>query len=673
MQDPLRVLVIEDSDDDAELLLRLLRREGFAVAPRRVRTEAELEGALGGSNWDLVIADHSLPRLGSARALSIVRARDADLPFLVVSGTIREQDAVELLKAGASDYLLKDRLTRLGPAVRRELAEARLRREHREAQREVERAQARYRSLIDNAVVGVLRAGASGRFTFANRALASMLGYASPEDLLRADPARDVFRDRGDLERLLGIGPEGTIEAMEMDWRRRDGAPIHVRLWGRVVPHAETPYGLELFVEDVTERRGLQRQLEQAQKMEAVGRLAGGIAHDFNNLLVAILGYGEMLRSSLDPEDPRGRAAEQVLKAGQRAAVLTRQLLNFSRRQVVDRARLDLNDVVRDVHAMLARLIGEDVVLETRLDPALPAVMADRGQVEQVLMNLAVNARDAMPHGGRLSIETHAVRLDQPLPALPTPLAPGRYASLSVSDAGTGMDDEVKSHLFEPFFTTKEKGKGTGLGLSTVYGILLQCEGAVRVASEVGAGTRFDVFFPEAGEATAVPRAAPPAVAGNPAPAPRGGETLLLVEDDAAVRDLAREILEDAGYRVLPASTAAEAIAVLARLGDGPVHALVTDIVLPDRTGVELAEHVRATLPGVRILFTSGYTSHSVDLAALERLHAPYLQKPYLPGALLEKVRTALAGAPPRGASGSDGPGGHPVGRGRGDGRGGAA
>jgi two-component system cell cycle sensor histidine kinase/response regulator CckA len=638
---PLRVLLIEDSADDAELLLRMLRQGGYEPQSSRVQTEEELLAALESGAWDLVVADHSLPRLPSSRALEMVRARDLDIPFLVVSGTIREQDAVDLMKSGASDYLLKDRLTRLVPAVRRELEEARLRREHRRAQAEIERAQARYRSLIDNAVVGVYRSGASGRFTFVNQALVSMLGYASGEEVLRLDPAAEVFADRADLERLGQVGSAGKIEGVEVEWRRRDGRPLHVRLWGRVVAHSETPHGLEMFVENVSELRLLQRSLEQAQKMEAVGRLAGGIAHDFNNLLVAILGYADVLKTTTLGEEKRAHCVDEIQKAGERAAALTRQLLSFSRRQVLDRAVLNLNAVVRDVEAMLSRLIGADVVLRTSLQAGLVNVVADRGQVEQVLLNLAVNARDAMPRGGDLLIETRVVTLTEPMAAVPRTLPAGRWVRLTVSDTGEGMSEEVKAHLFEPFYTTKERGKGTGLGLSMVYGIVTQSDGALTFVSEPGVGTRFDLWFPpterevDGGEkGRAEVRESSESVA-------RGGETLLFVEDDPAVCALATEILRIAGFHVLPAATAAEALAALDR-SSGPVHALVTDVVLPDMSGIELAERVHAMRPMVRILFTSGYTSESVDIKALSRAHAAFLQKPFRTGELVAKIRAVL-------------------------------
>ena len=641
---PLRVLFIEDSADDADLLLRMLEKGGFAPQSRCVQTEEDLTAALDAGRWDIVVADHSLARLPSRRALEIVRGRDLDLPFLVVSGTIREQDAVDLMKAGASDYLLKDRLTRLVPAVRRELDESRLRREHRLAQAEIERAQARYRSLIDNAVIGVYRSGgASGRFTFVNQALVTMLGYASAEDLLQVDPVRDVFADPAALAHLADVGPAGRIEGTEVEWKRRDGRPLHVRLWGRVVAHAETPFGLEMFVEDISEIRLLQRQLEQAQKMEAVGRLAGGIAHDFNNLLVAILGYADVLRSAVDGNDKRVRCIEEIQKAGERAASLTRQLLLFSRRQVLDRAVLNLNGVAKDVETMLVRLIGEDVVLRTSLQPGLPNILADRGQVEQVLLNLAVNARDAMPRGGDLVIETRSVTLDEPMPAVPKSLAPGRYVRMTVADTGEGMSEEVKSHLFEPFYTTKEKGKGTGLGLSMVYGIVTQSDGALTFASEPGVGTRFDLWFPATDrkvEGTAT-KGETESMSQPKSTIQGGGETLLFVEDDPAVCALATEILQIAGFKVLPASSAAEAT-VLLDGHHGPVHALVTDIVLPDMSGVALAERVHAMRPGMRILFTSGYTSESVDISALERAHAAFLQKPFRTGELVAKIRSVL-------------------------------
>ncbi len=505
--------------------------------------------------------------------------------------------------------------------------------------RTVRRDEDRWERLVQNAVYGIFRLDAEGRFLLANPALASMLGYASVVDLLCVTSGSSIFRDRGQFDALFdGARTTDRIDGVEVEWVRRDGTPITARLSGRAVRGAAGAVeGLELLAEDVTERRSLERQVQCAQKMEAVGRLAGGIAHDFNNLLVAILGYGDMLARSLPEGDPRLAYADQVRKAAERAASLTRQLLAFSRRQVIDRQPLSLSHVVTDMEPMLRRLIGENIRLECRLDPSLARTRADRGQVEQVVMNLVVNARDAMPHGGALTIATRAATISGRREPAKGSIPAGRYAVLSVEDTGVGMSPEVQSHLFEPFFTTKEEGKGTGLGLSTVYGIVTGSGGTVSARSAPGKGTAFDVYWPTTADA--------PVEEASEALPPRAGpsgETVLLVEDDEPVRELARQILADAGYRVVTAADAAEAMT--AAQGEArAARVLVTDLVLPDASGLELAERVRTFLPGVGLLLTSGYTTHEIEVETLHGLKAGFLQKPFRMAALLRGVEKALA------------------------------
>ncbi len=389
---------------------------------------------------------------------------------------------------------------------------------------------------------------------------------------------------------------------------------------------------------DVTERRRLEASLRQSQKMEAVGRLAGGIAHDFNNLLTAINGYSSLVLNSLDESHPARADVEEIRKAGERAAGLTEQLLAFSRRQVLQPEVLDLNAVVEDMKNMLARLIPENIVLEARLAPDLGAVRADRGQVEQVVINLAVNARDAMPEGGRLTLETENVELGARFAQLHPDLVPGPHVMLAVSDSGAGMDEETRARVFEPFFTTKEVGKGTGLGLSTVYGIVRQSGGHVSVASEAGDGTVFRVYLPRVDAAVGgkpEPRAA---IAESP-----GAETILLAEDEDGVRTLIEKLLEEAGYRVLAAESSEDALR-LGRDYPGTIHLLLTDVIMPGMGGPELAERLIEHRPKLRVVFTSGYT----DAATEEREGFPpgtgFLQKPFTPAALTAKVRETLGG-----------------------------
>ncbi len=378
-------------------------------------------------------------------------------------------------------------------------------------------------------------------------------------------------------------------------------------------------------------------QFRQAQKMEAVGRLAGGVAHDFNNLLMVMRGYGELLLNQLDANDPLRRNAEEIQKAAERATALTQQLLAFSRKQVLQPKVLDLNAVVTDVEKMLRRLIGEDIELATTLDPALGRVKADPGQIEQIILNLAVNARDAMPQGGRLTLKTVNVTLDQAYVRQHMGATPGPYVLLAVSDTGVGMDAETRSHIFEPFFTTKGAGKGTGLGLSTVYGIVKQSGGTIWVESAPGRGTTFEIYLPLV-EETAANGELHPAL---PPPTPGGSETILVVEDEMSVRKLAAEFLGSNGYRVLEAQDGAEALQVCEE-HRAPIHLLLTDVVMPGMSGRELAVRLVGARPEMKVIYVSGYTDDAIVQHGVREEGTVFLQKPFSLDALARTVREAL-------------------------------
>ena len=421
--------------------------------------------------------------------------------------------------------------------------------------------------------------------------------------------------------------------------RRPDGATRWVR--GRAFPvrdESGAVYRLVGVSEDITQLRQTEERFVQAQKMEAVGRLAGGIAHDFNNLLTAIIGSSELLLEGLSAHDQRREDLEEIRKAGQRAAGLTRQLLAFSRQQVLEPRVLDLNELIVDLEKMLRRLIGEDVDLRTVLAPELGAVRADPGQLEQVIMNLTVNARDAMPLGGKVTIETANADLDETYAAAHAPVVSGPYVMLAVSDTGTGMTPDVKAHLFEPFFTTKEQGKGTGLGLATVYGIVKQSEGYVWVYSELGQGTTFKIYLPRAAQdvTSSPPKAASPS-------STRGSETVLVAEDEEAVRKLTRRVLEAQGYTVLAAADGPEALR-LAHTHAGPIHLLLTDVVMPSMSGRELAELVVSTRRETKVLYLSGYTDDAVIRHGVLEPGVAFLQKPFTPQTLARKLREVLDG-----------------------------
>lgn len=516
MTRPVRLLLVEDSEPDAKLVKYALGSVGWDVTAERVDTPDAMRDALMNSSFDAVLCDWSMPRFSGAQALELCAGLQLDLPFIIVSGTVGEEAAVDAMRAGARDYVLKDRLARLAPALERELAEASSRRA-----------------------------------------------------------------------------------------RRKSEAAL----------------------------RSVEEQLRQAQKLEAIGGLAAGIAHDFNNLLSVVLGNSELLLDDLPGDAPKREEIQEIHAAGVRAAQLTHQLLAFARRQMLQPRNVNLDDIVADIGKMLRRLLGEniDVVISTTAE--LGSTFVDPGQIEQVILNLAVNARDAMPNGGTLNIETGNLAFEQG--AHPS-LRAGRYVMLAVSDTGCGMDAATQARIFEPFFTTKEKGKGTGLGLSTVFGIVEQSGGATWVYSEVNRGTTFKLYFPRSDqEAEPLPER-PSHIADL-----RGNETILVVEDDPAVRKIVHAILQRHGYTVLATSNGAEAIMV-AREHAAPIHLLLTDVIMPGMSGKNVALALEATLPSLRVLYMSGYTDNSVVHHGVLEPGIAFLQKPITPHVLTRKVREVL-------------------------------
>lgn len=499
-------------------------------------------------------------------------------------------------------------------------------------------SEASFRSVIEGAPYAIYRASFEGRFLQVNPALQKMLEYESAADLLDATLSSDVFHHSGDFQRLIELLRDvGEFKDVEADWKRKDGTPITVMCSGRSLNEsADTPPCFEVFAEDVTDRRVLERQLRMAAKMEAVGRLSGGIAHDFNNLLGVIIGYSQVLRRKLPEGGPLAEYAEEIEKAGQRAVSLTRQLLAFSRQQILSPAVLNLNALVADMEKMLPRLIGEDIAVSVKLSPELGSVKADQGQVEQVVMNLAVNARDAMPTGGKLVVETANVELDEAYSRHHPGAKPGRYVMLAVTDSGMGMSAETLAHIFEPFFTTKEVGKGTGLGLATVYGVVKQSGGYVWVDSAIGKGASFQIFLPRVDE-TAVPSITKPALADDL----KGTETILLVEDADALRKLARSFLTEHGFQVLAAPNGEAAIEV-AKVHSGRVDLLLTDVVMPGMNGRCLADELLSKWPALKVVFISGYTDSFIAGHGVLEPGTHLLHKPFTEDALIRKVREVL-------------------------------
>lgn len=490
-------------------------------------------------------------------------------------------------------------------------------------------------ALIQNSPLAFMAADANQRVLLCNRSFVGLFQYdqsevlgANPDELLAPG---ELATEAAELSRRAACG-----EAVQMSGRRRrkDGVLLDVEIYAVPLIVGGQIVGTYAFYQDTTSRKLLEEQFRQAQKMEAIGRLAGGVAHDFNNLLGVILGYSELMLDRLSPSDPLHKQAVEIGNAAERATSLTRQLLAFSRKQLLQPKVLDLNIIVVDIVEILRRLIGEDIELSVQLATELGRVKADRGQIEQVIMNLAVNARDAMPQGGKLIIETANVQLDETYVPNHCAVTPGFYVMLAVSDTGAGIDSENRAHIFEPFFTTKEGG--TGLGLATVYGIVKQSGGYIWVYSEKGHGTIFKTYLPRVEDP--VEPVEPIQVQTRTV---RNSETILLVEDAEPLREVARAFLETSGYQVLAAADGGEALATAER-HRGPIHLLMTDVVMPGMSGVELAERLKNLYPEMKVLYVSGYTLSAISHRGVSEPGVSLLQKPFGREALLRKVRHVL-------------------------------
>jgi PAS domain S-box-containing protein len=508
--------------------------------------------------------------------------------------------------------------------------------------RAAEEEKIRLTTAIEQSAEAVVITDIKGTIQYVNPAFSQITGYSREEVLgQNVRILKSGEQDASFYQGLWGTILKGQIWHGELVNRRKDGSLYTQEM--NIAPVRNERGEITHFIatqQDVTARKGLELQLWQAQKMEAVGRLAGGVAHDFNNLLTIINGYSQLIVEGLEPNSTLKPLATEVQKAGERAAGLTRQLLAFSRRQVLAPEILDLNVVITNIEKMLRRLLGEDIEFRTLCDPALWHVRADRGQVEQILMNLVVNARDAMPQGGRLTIETSNAQLDAAYPRSHAHVIPGHYALLLISDTGIGMDSVTQARIFEPFFSTKEHGKGTGLGLATVYGIVKQSGGYIWVYSEPGRGTTFKVYFPRV-EGEAEPRRPTPAQAeSRPCT-----ETILVVEDEPAVREFAARVLQSNGYKVLVASNPEEAVGVSDQYKE-TIHLLLTDVVMPMLSGRQLVDHLAFSRPEMKVLYMSGYSDDTIVHRGVTREGAAFLEKPFTPKGLLRRVREVLARSP---------------------------
>ena len=628
-----RVLMVEDNDNDAVLINRELARLTPPPAVQHVRTKPAFATALEGFAPHAILSDHNIPGFGGWEALEIAQRARPDVPFILVTGSLDEETAVRYLKGGAADYILKDRLVRLGPALLEALERAR----QREALREQERL---LRQIIDANPSLIFVKDWNGRFVLVNQATAHV--YGTTVDALVGKTDGDFNRNMEEVAHFLRddrdvmssgqskiIAEEPvTNPAGETRWFQTIKVPLR--------SPAEGTATLLGVATEITERKRLEEQLLQSQKMEAVGQLAGGVAHDFNNILTAIVGYTDLLAAELASNVRQLEDLEEIRKAARRAAALTRQLLAFSRKQVLEPRIIDVNAVVLNLDKMLRSLISENIELKTDLADNLGAARADPNQIEQVIMNLAINARDAMPDGGTVTIETGNVTLDDAYAGQHVSVIPGEYVMLAVSDTGCGMDAKTQSRIFEPFFTTKPAGRGTGLGLSTVYGIVKQTGGNIWLYSEPGKGTTFKVYLPAI--------AALPEDIGKVAPAEaprRGAGTVLVVEDDEQLRRLTHRALDAQGYTVLVADRGGTALDI-ARRHKGEIDLLLTDVIMPDTNGRKLAETIRAARPGMRVLYMSGYPDGAIASHGMLEPGVAYLAKPFTTEAITRRVREVL-------------------------------
>ncbi len=766
MSKPLRALIVEDSPDDAALLLRELRRGGYEVVSEIVETPHDMNAALDQRGWDVVFSDYSMPRFSGPDALEILKQKGVDIPFIMVSGTVGEDTAVDAMKTGAQDYMVKGKLARLVPALERELREAQIRRERHQAEEALRESEERFRQIAETidevfwiSTADLLKVlyvspafervwGREIASLDANPAL--LLESIHPEDrervqaeharrqdsdpfeleyrIVRPDGAVSWIWDRGfpvrdsagKVKRYVGVAVDVTdrkhteaenarlanvVNSSEdaifsinrheavVTWNagaehvygytaeeikgkhfailipeelrstltsnrvklyggesvlhyenenlRKDGSRIKVSLTLSPIKNpAGTVTGVSVIARDITETKKLEQQLRQSQKMEAIGQLTGGVAHDFNNLLGVIIGNLDLLERQVGTNEAALKRLKTAQKAALRGADLTKRLLAFSSQQNLNPAPTRLDACIQNLAEMASRVLGPEIKITTNVEKSLPPVLVDAPGLENVLLNLAVNARDAMPSGGSLTIAAGVRVLEENYPPCQArEIKPGKYAVLTVSDTGTGMSRETLQRAFEPFFTTKPRGKGTGLGLAMVYGFAKQSGGSVRIYSEPGHGTTVSLYLPFAEDA----RVPAPADSQQSQPANATG-TMLVVDDEAGMLEVAVAYAESMGFRVLQASSGPTALEVAAREPD--IELLVTDVIMPGgMNGVELARKTRQLLPSLKVVYSSGFPADALAERSGANVDGPLLTKPYLRSEFVATINQVMTGA----------------------------
>lgn len=635
----LHILHLEDDANDAQLLRLKLEEANIRCVITVVQTRDEFANALEQAEFDLIVSDFTLPSFDGKSALVIARQKCPEVPFIFVSGTIGEEAAIESMVRGATDYVLKGRLSRLIPAVRRALHESEAEKERKHSEEALKESEEKYRSLFERNLAGMFVSTPEGKVLECNPAYLRMFGFTSFEEA-KATNISVLYSDPEKQKVILStLEAQKEIEYLEIQMVRTDGTPIRVikNVVGRFNERGEL-LQVTGYLFDDSKRHILEQQLIQAQKLESLGTLASGIAHDFNNILGIIIGHGTLIQKLRLEPDKIADSIKSITTAAQRGAALVRQLLTFARKSDVILQRISLNDSINEVVSLTRETFPKTVTVSMKLADKLPTILADSTQIQQIFLNLSVNARDAMPSGGTLSISTRLISGERVHARFPEAKA-SQYVLIEFSDTGTGMDETTRNRIFEPFFTTKEPGKGTGLGLAVAFGIIHIHQGFIDVSSQPGHGTTFSIYFPvnlEELEPFEIKKEMLEDAEG-------GAETILLVEDEEMLRSLAKMVLKGKGYNVVTASDGEEAVRMF-MLRQNDIALVLSDMGLPKLNGFDVLKQVKHIKPDVKFIIASGYIEPAEKSEILKSGARDFIQKPYVPNEMIRKVREVLDG-----------------------------